>query len=143
MFQSGTMRFVTPKPSRMEDITVQDHKEVVKHAALYGSHQKNLYDQIEDSMKEIIDQNANVATIGKYVGFNSKAPRFKTGYRNLPSSPGPGEYDEGKIRTQEDLKRALQEAEGIIMKSPKSLQTAAFKSEERLKHAMVNLVSVK
>lgn len=142
VFQSDTKRFVTPKPAVIEDIPMKEYKEIVNHAALFGTHQKNLYNKFENNIQEANDPNVYVATIGKQVGFSTKSPRFRSNNQIISTSPGPGEYDKGKLRTQADLKRALQEAEGTITKNPNSKMTAAFKSEERLKHAMINLVNL-
>ena len=79
--------------------------------------------------------------LGNNMGFISKAPRFK-GDLKSSVTPGPGSYTEGKLRTEEDLMRALEESNGKGLNRSPSNPTAAFRSESRLKHSMMNLVRV-
>lgn len=143
MFQSDTERFHSPRPVRLENLSKQEIDEVAKHAALFGPHQKNLYSPMNESSTKADQSQDFVRTITKVVGFNSEAPRFKS-LSKTSFMPGPGDYNPGKIRSEHDLEIALQESSGKFSKNskdPQTTQSAAFKSESRLKHSMINIVS--
>lgn len=109
MFQSGSKRFITPRPARLENLDPQDIKEVSNHAALFGQHQKNLILGEPEKRQNVLLLTSYAATIGKTVPFNNHAPRFvdHSAEKYNSSTPGPGSYGEGKIRTEHDLKLAL------------------------------------
>lgn len=139
-FQSKSKRFNTPKPLRIEELKEKEYKDLANHAALLGSHQKHLYMNDKDRLQQAQMMTSYATTIGKSVPFNSQAPRFTNLAKFTSSTPGPGSYGEGKMRTEQDLQRALCEAEGILIRSPKTNMTAAFKSASRLKHSMIDTV---
>ncbi|CAI2387312.1 unnamed protein product [Moneuplotes crassus] len=140
MFQSDTKRFKTPKPERIENVPKKEMKKIAEYAALFGSHQKNLYHPLEDLNSMVPRAKGLSQNISKLVGFNSEAPRFKSPNPRNKLLPGPGSYHPGKFRTEEDVENALKESEGIFCKNPKNSPTAVFKSESRLKHSMINLI---
>ena len=105
MFQSKSKRFVTPKPIRVENIGNEEFKDLANHVALLGGHQKNLYMSPIEGEKSI-PAVSYTTIISKNVPFNSHAARFAQ--KGLDSTtPGPGSYGQGKIRTEEELQRAL------------------------------------
>jgi hypothetical protein len=137
-FQSKSKRFNTPKPLRIEDLKEKEYRDLANHAALLGSHQKHLYMNDNDRSQQAQMMTSYATTIGKSVPFNSQAPRFTNLTKFTSSTPGPGSYGQGKMRTEQDLQRALCEAEGILIRSPKNDMTAAFKSASRLKNSMID-----
>ncbi|CAI2358878.1 unnamed protein product [Moneuplotes crassus] len=140
MFQSGTNRFFTPKPQTIENLSKKEMKKVSQYAALFGPHQKNLYQPGQDLDQKEDQPKGYTQAINKIVGFSSEAPRFKSPSEKNNLMPGPGSYQSGKFRTEEDVFKALQEADGKAPKKPRNSPTAAFKSESRLKHSMINLI---
>lgn len=54
------------------------------------------------------------------------------------TTPGPGSYEKGKIKNEYDLYKALWEADGIKLEKAASKLSPSFKSEERLKHSMID-----
>jgi hypothetical protein len=110
MFQSKASRFITPKPIRVEDLNKKDFKELSKKAELVGVHQRNLLKSEKEKSENLLLMTSYATAIGKVVSFNSKAPRFANIndlIKKQSSTPGPGEYGPGKLRTEYDLKTAL------------------------------------
>lgn len=142
MFQSRTRRFITPKPQRLEDLTESQFTELGKFAGLMGRPNVDLApkEMLRDKHSNTLLMTSYAATFGKAIPFSSGAPRFGNAFVQKYNSdvPGPGHYAEGKMRTEADLDKALKQARGISMLSPKNHPSAAFKSESRLKHSMVD-----
>ena len=140
VFRSKAERFITPRPLRLEDLSKEDYKKYAYYASLMDQHKKNLMMTSEGvSFNGKNESPSFMATISKSIPFDCHAPRFSSGNTNIKAlSPGPGSYEKGRIKNEQDLYTALCEADGIKLDKSLSKLSPAFKSEERSKNSVID-----
>ena len=136
MFQSKSKRFITPNPSRSEILHETKLSKLQENQALSNSQANNLLMQNKE-IKENIERINAYTIINKVIPFNSKSSRFRDPihYKKYnETTPGPGEYDKGRLRTEKDIILALWDINAE--KARREYKNTSF--ESRLKHSAID-----
>ena len=91
---------------------------------------------LKESFEEIASKSS---VLDKIISFNSNSSRFRDPIhykKYTDTTPGPGEYDKGRLRSHDDIQLAISQLSGINIAKIDS--NSVFKNEPRLKHAAID-----